>query len=262
MGAQPRFQPIDLGSGFFNIRGSFRIGGLLDIGTHVSLVQRSSGSFVFLDSYSLSEDAQSWVKKTVQGAPIEAIIHLHPFHTVHTRRMHAIYPEAKLYGTERHHAKFPDLPWENERTEGEQLQSRFQEDLQFLVPKGVQFVPRNENLHFSSVIALHRASQTIHVDDTLVYLRLPGPLAKLKPDVLRFHPTLGQVLEPNAKAVPEFRAWAQTLIEATRDTYQLAAAHNGILTTKAAGGPPLCHRIERALQGVQGVLDKHQARYG
>ena len=40
----------DLGLGFWNIRGSFRLGGLLDIGTQCSLVQLNSGKFIFLDS--------------------------------------------------------------------------------------------------------------------------------------------------------------------------------------------------------------------
>ncbi len=258
MAAELPFKPIDLGEGFFNIRGSFRIKGLVDIGTHVSLVRRKSGAFVFLDSYTLSEEAQSWVKNATKGTPIEAIIHLHPFHTVHTRRMHALYPEAKLYGTERHHTKFPDLPWESERTEDAQFHERFEEDFRFFVPEGVHFIPRNENLHFSSVIALHHASQTIHVDDTLVYVRLPGPLAKLKRDVLRFHPTLKQVLKREPNAASEFRAWAQDLIEATKDVYQLAAAHSGTLRARSSGGAPISERIDKALQNVQGVLDKHQ----
>ena len=35
---------------FLNIRGSFKVGGLLDIGTQCSLVRRANGRFVFLDS--------------------------------------------------------------------------------------------------------------------------------------------------------------------------------------------------------------------
>ncbi len=33
--------------------------------------------------------------------------------------------------------------------------------LDFMVPKGVRFVPDNENLNFVSVLAFHRASQTL-----------------------------------------------------------------------------------------------------
>ena len=43
---------------FLNIRGSFKVGGLIDIGTQCSLVRRASGRFVFLDSYALSAAAQ------------------------------------------------------------------------------------------------------------------------------------------------------------------------------------------------------------
>lgn len=38
---------IDLGSGFWNIRGSFKLGGFIDIGTQCSLVQLESGKFIF-----------------------------------------------------------------------------------------------------------------------------------------------------------------------------------------------------------------------
>lgn len=43
----------DLGAGFWNIRGTFRIGGVLNIGTQCSLIKLDSGRFIFLDSYKL-----------------------------------------------------------------------------------------------------------------------------------------------------------------------------------------------------------------
>ena len=44
----------DHGNGFWNVRGTLRIAGLLNVGTHCSLVRLSSGRFVFLDSYDLA----------------------------------------------------------------------------------------------------------------------------------------------------------------------------------------------------------------
>ena len=46
---------IDLGNGFWNIRGTLRIGGVVNVGTHSSLVRLSSGGFVFLDSYGFAD---------------------------------------------------------------------------------------------------------------------------------------------------------------------------------------------------------------
>src|SRR3982750_2046214 len=52
-GADP-LMIIPVADGFWNIRGPHRIGGILDVGTHASLVRRASGAFVFLDSYTMA----------------------------------------------------------------------------------------------------------------------------------------------------------------------------------------------------------------
>jgi hypothetical protein len=44
----------------------------------------------------------------------------------------------------------------------------------------VDFISDNENHNFSSVLAYHLASKTLHVDDTLILLRLPGLRGVLK----------------------------------------------------------------------------------
>jgi hypothetical protein len=59
----------------WNIRGSFKIGGVVDIGAQVSLARRASGKFVFLDSYSLSDAVTREVGAlTDDGKDIEAIL--------------------------------------------------------------------------------------------------------------------------------------------------------------------------------------------
>jgi hypothetical protein len=88
-------------------------GGLIDIGTQCSLVRRASGKFVFLDSYTLDGAAQREADALTNGGKdVEAILNLHPFHTVHVRAMHQRYPKARLYGTARHPSRLPGLPWE------------------------------------------------------------------------------------------------------------------------------------------------------
>src|SRR5690606_22240597 len=91
-----------LAADFWTVRGSYRIAGVLDVGTQTSLVRRESGRFVPLDSYA-SPDAFSAIDALTEGGrSIEAIITLHPFHTLHCRAVHRHYPSAELIGTERH----------------------------------------------------------------------------------------------------------------------------------------------------------------
>ena len=125
-----------------------------------------------------------------------------------------------------------------------------------------ELVPDDENLHFSSVLAIHRASKTLHVDDTLNYARLPKILSGLKKDVLRFHPTLGKVLERRAGAVKDFRAWAEELIERLRDVDNLCTAHVGNLLASENDGPSIAARVRKAYDKLDGTLSKHASRYG
>ena len=92
----------DLGAGFWNIRGSFRIGGVINIGTQCSLVKLSSGRFVFLDSYALTGDVRDEVMAlTNNGQDVEAVLNVHPFHTVYCAQMAKDFPQATFYGSSR-----------------------------------------------------------------------------------------------------------------------------------------------------------------
>ena len=89
---------IHVGEGFWNIRGSLKIGGILDVKTHASLVRRKGGGYILLDAYELDEATRSWIaEETSGGDAIEAVLHLHPFHTLFVRALHEAYPKAKLY---------------------------------------------------------------------------------------------------------------------------------------------------------------------
>jgi len=255
---------LQIADDFWNIRGSFKIGGVVDIGTHTSLVRRANGRFVFLDAYSLPDPVEREVSALTDGGKdIEAILNLHPFHTVHVRNMHARYPQAKLYGTARHLSRFPELPWEATRTEDPGLHAMFAEDFEFSVPRGVDFISANENVHFSSVLVLHRASKTVHVDDTLMYIRLPKVIRRLGPkDAMRFHPTLAKALEKRPGAARDFRNWATELAERWRDADNLCAAHAATLTAHKNKGASIHTRLLEALDKVSGTLKAHERKYG
>lgn len=254
---------IQISDQFWNIRGEFKVGGLIDIGTHTSLVRRENDEFVLLDAYTLSDDVKIQVDELTEGgAKLAAIINLHPFHTVHTQRAHEQYPNASLYGTRRHLELFPNLPWQRELTESEQFQTLFAPDFEFSIPAGVDFISRNEHLHFASVLAYHKASKTIHSDDTLMYLRLPGLLGKLKPPQVTFHMTLARTLQKRAGAAAEFRTWAEQLIERWHDAENLCAAHSACLLAADRSSHSIAQSIEAALKKVDKTLSAHARKYG
>lgn len=250
-----------IGEDFWRTSGEFRIGGIINLGTQASLVRLADGHFVFLDSYTLSDRVRAQVDAlTENGKRLQAIINLHPFHTLHCEWMHKAYPDATLYGTSRHLAKLPDLPWHDRRCEGGVLEEAFGEDFEFSIPRGVPLVCSDESVHFSSILALHRKSGTIHVDDTLVYLDKGFPFSLLPLNRrVGFHPTLGKALEPRAGAADEFRQWAIALGIDWTGAKRIAAAHNAVRELETEEFPDL---IGAALGRVKSVLDAHRAEHG
>ncbi|QPC97866.1 hypothetical protein [Qipengyuania soli] len=252
---------VRLADNFWSVRGEFRIGGILDVGTQCALVRLADGDFVFLDSYTLTDPIRDEIDAlTDGGAKVKAILNLHPFHTVHCEWMHAAYPQAALYGTARHLAKFPQLPWQETKCEDAALAERFGADFDFSVPQGVPLVCDDESVHFSSVLALHRESGTIHVDDTFNHLKKGFPLSLLPiTGRLGFHPTLAKALEKRAGAADDFREWAIDLGIRWSDARRIAAAHNAVLEISSGSFPDL---VGEALGRVKPVLDKHRAQFG
>lgn len=256
-------QILKVSEDFWNIRGVFKIGGVLNIGTHASLVKKADGKYVLLDAYTLQGAVKEQVDAvTNNGADIDAIINLHPFHTVHVERSHQQYPNAKLYGTKRHVKKFPDLPWQPELTESAACAALFADDFEFSIPAGVDFISANENLHFSSVLAYHKASKTIHSDDTLMYMPLPGVLGKIKKPAVTFHMTLGMTLEKRAGAVKDFRDWVNQLVSQWGDAQNLCAAHSASLLKNSQQATSLPEQILAALEKVEKTLKKHEVKFG
>jgi len=249
---------------FWNIRGSHRIGGLIDVGTQASLVRRANGRFIFLDSYTLTSRVSREVDElTGGGERVEAILNLHPFHTVHVRKMHELFPRARLHGTARHLERLPELPWEEARTEDSSLHGEFADAFDFSVPRGVDFISADEKVHFSSVLAFHRASRTIHSDDTLMYFRLSAALSLLGlSDAVSFHPTLAKALEQRPGAARDFRKWARQMIESWRGAENLCAAHTASLLARENRGESIHDRLRRALEKVDKTLQAHQRKYG
>jgi hypothetical protein len=254
---------IKVSNDFWNIRGSFKIKGLIDIGTHASLVKRKNGKFIFLDSLSLDKETHRYISElTNNGKEIEAVFNLHPFHTVHVERMHELFPSAKHYGTLRHLEKFPHLNWQKLKTEEKELHELFSSDLNFSVPQGVEFISSNENIHFSSVLAYHPSSKTIHVDDTLMYIRFPKLLTFFGlSDTLQFHPTLTKALEQRSGATDEFKKWAEEIATSWSQAENICAAHTASFIGKRKESKKISKKILKALQKVLPKLKTHNQKF-
>lgn len=245
---------LEIADGFWNIRGSFRVLGV-DLGTQSSLARLRSGRFVLLDCVQLDAATLAELRRrTDGGAALEAIVNLHPFHTMHVAKVAAAFPDATLYGTARHRRIAPALRWAAESTEGEAFAARYAEDFDLLVPRAVDFVPDDENLHFASVLAIHRQSQTLHVDDTLSYLPLPG-LRRLM-----LHPALSDVLQRREGAAGEFRTWAAELVDRCKTVAHICTAHMRL--PPPGQFPSIADEVRKAVQRAEKKLARHQRAFG
>jgi hypothetical protein len=249
-----------LADDFWNFRGTFKIAGLIDVGTQMSLIRRPTGRFLLIDSYAVSgADRDALLKLTDNGAAIDAIINVHPFHTLHCRAAHDLAPGARLFGTQRHREQAPELPWEADHIEDGATQAQFNE-LTFSVPDGLDLVTSDDNVHAASVLVRHRASGIVHVDDTLMVLAAPGLLRHVLPQSrLRFHPMLAKALQPRAGAANDFTAWARSLAESWAGTRIVCAAHSSVRRLTPNGWHD---EMTRALSNVRKTLDQHRSRHG
>ncbi len=246
---------IKISQDFWNIRGVHQLGGLVNIGTQSSLARLGSGAFVLLDAYTLQGDVRDEIMaRTHDGADIEAVLHLHPFHTLHAAALARELPHARNHGTSRHRLKVPEVDWEDTRVDEPALHARYADDLVFSIPRGVDLVSKNDAVHFSSVLAVHLASRTLHVDDTLSFVDLPivGGLA--------FHPTLRWALQHRPDAVRDFRAWGEELVALCQGVDHVCTAHGAALPPDASAGGAIADRVRGALESVERVLASHQKK--
>lgn len=219
----------DLGSGFWNIRGEFRIGGIINIGTHCSLIKLESGKFIFLDSYELTGEVRDKVMAlTNNGQEVEAVLNVHPFHTIHCAKMAEDFPQATFYGSSRHAKKVPEIKWSDDLVESEAVAKRYSE-LKFSISQGVHYISPNEMIHAGSLLAYHPASKSLHVDDT--FMSPPTKLLKsILPEVM-LHPTTKKALEDKPNAGKDYCDWAEKIAH-DWDVRNFCAAHSYLIRFK------------------------------
>ncbi|GGA73722.1 hypothetical protein GCM10011521_09820 [Arenimonas soli] len=245
---------------FWNIRGVFRVVGI-NIGTHMSVVRRGNGRFVIIDGCDLDDaQRQQLMALTGNGEKVDAVVHVHPFHTMYVEAMHALFPAAALYGTARHREKAPALPWSQTPVETWGDDHPLADLLNLSVPEGVDFVCADERVHVASVLVRHRQSGIVHVDDTFNVMAASGTLGKILPQSsLRMHPMLSRALTQSAGAADAYAGWARWLASAWSKTSIVCAAHSAVRELPAGG---FKKEVEDALAKVADVLDRHRKRFG
>lgn len=250
-----------LGENFWNLRGDFKIAHAINIGTHMSLARKANGRFVVIDAYEPNErDGAELLALTQHGELVDAVLNVHPFHTVHCRFVHEALPHARLIGTRRHRDTMPQLNWDSDLIEEKATQQQFADLFDFSIPAGVDFIPEDESVHVSSVLVRHRESRIVHADDTLMYMELPSLVQKLVPGPrLRFHPKLAEGLEKRAGAADDYERWARDLGIQWADTEMVCAAHKGV---DRLADQTFNEAMEDALVHAAGTLAEHRARYG
>lgn len=220
---------IDLGSGFWNVRGTLRVAAIVNVGTQCSLVRLAKDRFIFLDSYTLSGDVRDKIMAlTDQGRQVAAVLNVHPFHTLHVAQMAEDFPQAAFYGSARHKRKLPDIDWQDALVESDEVAALFPE-LAFSLPSGIDYLSDNESVHAGSLLVYHPASRSLHVDDTFMVSPLPGILEwMLRVPRIAFHPTLKKALQDRPDAGRDFCDWVENIAEDWGQTRNLCAAHSDI----------------------------------
>ena len=108
-----RYDLQQIGDGFWNVRRRFRIlAKLFDIETHMSFIRLSNGKFLVIDTIDLNDQLQEEINHlTNNGDQIEAVLAVHPFHTLSMLAFYEKYPHLRYYGTPRHQRRIKDIPW-------------------------------------------------------------------------------------------------------------------------------------------------------
>jgi len=222
---------VEVATGFYNIRASFKFKGIIDICTHMSLTKLSSGKFLVIDTVPFDDELKKeFDALTNNGEDIEAVVATHPFHTLAFPPFYKMYPNLSYFGTPRHLRNQKDIPWAGDIMN--ELK-RWEPDVQMRIPAGSEFVapqPESTN-HFNSVWVYYPAGRTIHVDDTIMYFENPSMIFKLigkKTNVIEFHPTMKSSGLYNTEEAPyQFKRWVEEVLR-DWDFDTACCAHVGV----------------------------------
>jgi len=230
----PQTRLVMIGPGFWNIRASFKkLAGLIDIGTHMSIIKLSNDKFLIIDTVPLDENLKKEIDElTENGKKIEAVVATHPFHSLAFPDFYKTYPNTLYYGTPRHVRNQTFIPWGG-HVHDEEIRKKWEPDVQMRIPAGAEFIapePEAYN-HFNSMWVYHPKSATIHVDDTVNYFQDPGLILKMvgkNKGKMEFHDSMkGPGLHPTPEAPLQFKSWVEDILK-DWDFDNICCAHIGV----------------------------------
>lgn len=126
-----------IGPGFWNVRTSFKLFKIIDIGTHMSVIQLRSGNFLVIDTVEMNDQLKKELDDlTNNGTKIEAVVGVHPFHTLAFPSFYKLYPDAKYYGTPRHIRNVKDVKWTGQLDNNKESLSKWEPEVELRIPAG------------------------------------------------------------------------------------------------------------------------------
>ena len=130
----------EVASNFWNIRVNFKMFvGLVDLGSHMSLIRLNNGKFLVIDTVTLTDQTRAAIDRlTDNGTKIEAVIGVHPFHTLAFPAFYEAYPKAQYYGTPRHLRRLTQIPWVGS-LEDYNIRKKWEPEVEMRIPAGEYF---------------------------------------------------------------------------------------------------------------------------
>ena len=237
--------------------------GIVDIGTHMSLLRLKSGNFIALSAVDVS-DAKGPLREDINlltddGKRLVAVYATHPFHTVHFPSFYNAFPDAKYYGTPRHLRKQKEIPWAGVVTD-EKVRNAYPDEVLMSFPpvSCAEFDNPKPPLtnHFSNLFVVHRESKSLFNDDCVLFFDSPatrmGKLVWLlgkRHNTFQFHRSMYKVgLRHTADAGRTFLDWFKAMVE-SEDINAVATAHNAVCWRN--GKKRLLDLANRAESGIK-----------
>lgn len=105
----------------------------------MSLIELHNGNFLVIDTVILSDQRKRELDElTSNGTKIEAVLAVHPFHTLAYSAFYKMYPNVEYYGTPRHLRKLTEIKWTGQLDDAENkaLLSKWSPEVELRIPAG------------------------------------------------------------------------------------------------------------------------------
>lgn len=105
----------------------------------MSIIQLQNGRFLIIDTVAMNDIVkQELMELTNNGTKIEAVIAVHPFHTLAYPAFYKLFPKVKYYGTPRHLRKLTEINWSGQldNDDNKNLLTKWAPEVELRIPDG------------------------------------------------------------------------------------------------------------------------------